>query len=103
MLAIGPRWLEGDEEAETDDITAAAVHQAHRPKPEWARAPARPPMIDLTSAVDEEKHEFMEVYSPPRVAPVLRRRRHGAYLSIDIETGYDLSRFEVRRSVIQLL
>ena len=63
----------------------------------------RPPVIDLTQGRDEQKHDFMEVYSPPRVAPVLRRRFRRAYLSIDIETGYDLTRFDVRRSVVQLL
>ena len=99
MLAIG--WTPRDDAAE--DMAARPGSGPPKSQLEWAARPLRPPVIDLTGAVDDEKHEFMEVYSPPRVAPVLHRRQPGAYLSIDIDTGYDLSRFDVRRTVVQLL
>ena len=99
MLAIG--WTPRDDAAE--DMAARPAAGPPKSQLEWAARPLRPPVIDLTGAPDDEKHEFMEVYSPPRVAPVLHRRQPGAYLSIDIDTGYDLSRFDVRRTVVQLL
>lgn len=61
-----------------------------------------PTLIDLTAG-DDDKHDFMEVYSPPRVAPVARRALLAASLSVDLTTGYDLAQFQVRRFVVQLV
>lgn len=47
-----------------------------------------PPEIVIDE--DEAPHHFMEFFSPPRVAPVLRRRGFRAYCSFDTLTGYDL-------------
>ena len=63
------------------------------------------PDVSMMDIVEIEDHgeDFAELYSPPRVSVHLRLMGLKANVAIDLETGYDMNLFEVRRRVDGLL
>lgn len=60
-------------------------------------------IINLIDDEDEpEIHDFMEFFSPPRVAVALRREQMCAKHSFDLETGYDFLTCEDRAQALRL-
>ena len=60
-------------------------------------------VVTIDDEEDEPQHDFMEVFSPPRVAIACRRRHMLALHSLDELTGYDLLQFECRARALHLI
>ena len=54
-------------------------------------------------AGDALRDDFIELYSPPRLAPIMKAKGYRSELSIDLSTGYDLTDPTVCRDVMILL
>ena len=60
-------------------------------------------MLKQMHPLDGHQIDFLEVFCPPRLAPEIESWGYTAYLSIDLEGGWDLMKQNVRTYTMQLI